>query len=86
MARQSEDAFKTFREAGRMMGNRTLQEIGDIGEAALDQDAGGDLGAVAALAVHDDGDRPVQGRERIGEDGEGAAKQQRLEELYFRQR
>ncbi len=32
MARQSEDTFKTFREAGRMMGNRTLQEIGDIGE------------------------------------------------------
>jgi uncharacterized protein (DUF2267 family) len=32
MARQSEDTFKTFREAGKMMGNRTLQEIGDIGE------------------------------------------------------
>ena len=32
MARQSEDAFKTFREAGKMMGNRTLREIGDIGE------------------------------------------------------
>jgi hypothetical protein len=32
MARQSEDAFKTFREAGKMMGNRTLQEIGEIGE------------------------------------------------------
>ncbi|MDQ6689122.1 MAG: hypothetical protein M3Z18_01285 [Gemmatimonadota bacterium] len=32
MARQSEDAFKTFREAGKMMGNRTLNEIGDIGE------------------------------------------------------
>lgn len=32
MARQSEDSFKTFREAGKMMGNRTLQEIGDIGE------------------------------------------------------
>jgi hypothetical protein len=32
MARQSEDAFKTFREAGKMMGTRTLQEIGDIGE------------------------------------------------------
>jgi hypothetical protein len=32
MARQSEDTFKTFREAGRMLGNRTLQEIGDIGE------------------------------------------------------
>jgi hypothetical protein len=32
MARQSEDAFKTFREAGKMLGNRTLQEIGEIGE------------------------------------------------------
>lgn len=32
LARQSEDTFKTFREAGKMMGNRTLQEIGDIGE------------------------------------------------------
>jgi hypothetical protein len=32
MARQSEDTFKTFREAGKMMGNRTLHEIGDIGE------------------------------------------------------
>ena len=32
MARQSEDLFKTFREAGRMMGNKTLQEIGDVGE------------------------------------------------------
>jgi hypothetical protein len=32
MARQSEDTFKTFREAGRMMGNKTLQEIGDVGE------------------------------------------------------
>ena len=29
MARQSEDTFKTFREGGKMMGNRTLQEIGD---------------------------------------------------------
>jgi hypothetical protein len=36
MARQSEDTFKTFREAGRMMGNRTLQEIGDIGERHQD--------------------------------------------------
>jgi len=32
MARQSEDTFKTFREAGRMIGNKTLHEIGDIGE------------------------------------------------------
>jgi len=36
MARQSEDTFKTFREAGRMMGNRTLQEIGDVGERHQD--------------------------------------------------
>jgi hypothetical protein len=32
MARQAEDTFKTFREAGKMMGNQTLHEIGDIGE------------------------------------------------------
>jgi hypothetical protein len=32
MARQSEDTFKTFREAGKMMGYDTLREIGDIGE------------------------------------------------------
>jgi hypothetical protein len=32
MARQSEDSFKTFREAGKVLGNPTLQEIGDIGE------------------------------------------------------
>lgn len=32
MARRSEDTFKTFREAGRIMGNQTLHEIGDIGE------------------------------------------------------
>ena len=36
LARQSEDTFKTFREAGKMMGNRTLQEIGDIGERQHD--------------------------------------------------
>ena len=36
MARQSDDAFKTFREGGKMMGNRTLQEIGDIGERRHD--------------------------------------------------
>jgi hypothetical protein len=32
MSRQSEDTFKTFREAGKMMGYKTLQEIGDNGE------------------------------------------------------
>ncbi len=32
MARQSEDTFKTFREAGKMLGNKTLNEIGEIGE------------------------------------------------------
>jgi hypothetical protein len=32
LARQADDTFKTFREAGKMMGYRTLHEIGDIGE------------------------------------------------------
>ena len=32
MARRAEDNFKTFREAGKMIGNKTLHEIGDIGE------------------------------------------------------
>jgi hypothetical protein len=32
MARQSEDTFKTFREAGKMLTNQRLQSIGDIGE------------------------------------------------------
>jgi hypothetical protein len=36
MARQSEDTFKTFREGGKMMGNHTLHEIGDIGERYQD--------------------------------------------------
>ena len=32
MARQAEDTFKTFREAGKTLGNTRLQQIGDIGE------------------------------------------------------
>jgi hypothetical protein len=32
MARQSEDTFKTFREAGRVLENQQLQQIGEIGE------------------------------------------------------
>jgi hypothetical protein len=36
MARQSEETFKTFREAGKMMGYRTLHEIGDTGERQHD--------------------------------------------------
>ena len=36
LARQSEDTFRTFREAGKMLGNRTLQEIGEIGERHQD--------------------------------------------------
>ncbi len=31
-ARQSEDTFKTFREAGRQLGIQQLADIGDIGE------------------------------------------------------
>ena len=37
MARQSEDTFKTFREAGRMLGNQQLQTIGEIGERHHDE-------------------------------------------------
>ncbi|HXG69628.1 MAG TPA: hypothetical protein VNJ04_03335 [Gemmatimonadaceae bacterium] len=36
MARQSEDTFKTFREAGKMLGNETLRQIGDTGERQAD--------------------------------------------------
>jgi hypothetical protein len=36
MARRAEDTFKTFREAGKMMGYKTLQEIGDVGERQHD--------------------------------------------------
>ena len=37
MARQSEDTFKTFREAGRTLGNEQLAKIGDIGEKHHDE-------------------------------------------------
>jgi hypothetical protein len=37
MARQAEDTFKTFREAGRMLGNQQLQQIGEIGERDHDE-------------------------------------------------
>ena len=36
-ARQSEDTFKTFREAGRALGNTRLAEIGEIGERHHDE-------------------------------------------------
>jgi hypothetical protein len=36
MARQSEDTFKTFREAGKILGNTRLHEIGDVGERQHD--------------------------------------------------
>jgi hypothetical protein len=36
MARQSEDTFKTFREAGKILGNTRLREIGDVGERQHD--------------------------------------------------
>ncbi len=36
-ARQSEDTFKTFREAGKALGNARLQEIGTHGERGHDQ-------------------------------------------------
>ena len=37
MARQSEDTFKTFREAGKVLNNEQLQRIGDIGERHHDE-------------------------------------------------
>jgi hypothetical protein len=37
MARQSEDTFKTFREAGKTLGNARLQQIGDVGERHHDE-------------------------------------------------
>ncbi len=36
MARQSEDTFKTFREAGKMLNNERLRQIGDMGERGHD--------------------------------------------------
>ena len=37
MGRQSEDTFKTFREAGKILANERLQKIGDIGERHHDK-------------------------------------------------
>jgi len=37
MARQSEDTMKTFREAGKMLADRRLQEIGEVGERHHDE-------------------------------------------------
>lgn len=36
MSRQSEDTFKTFREAGRTLGNTRLAQIGEMGERSHD--------------------------------------------------
>jgi hypothetical protein len=36
MARQAEDTFKTFREAGKSLNNGRLQQIGDLGERHQD--------------------------------------------------
>ena len=37
MARQAEDTFKTFREAGKVLSNSQLQQIGDMGERHHDE-------------------------------------------------
>ena len=37
MARQAEDTFKTFREAGKALSNSQLQQIGDMGERHHDE-------------------------------------------------
>jgi hypothetical protein len=36
MSRQSEDTFKTFRDAGRTLGNTRLAQIGEMGERGHD--------------------------------------------------
>jgi len=70
MARQSEDTFKTFREAGRTLGNTRLAQIGEVGERHHDvfvKDAnrivqqmfvehvrGGEAGASAAAGTGSD--------------------------------
>jgi hypothetical protein len=35
--RQSEDTFKTFREAGRMLGDQQLAQLGEVGERHHDE-------------------------------------------------
>lgn len=37
MSRQAEDTFKTFREAGRILGNAQLAQIGELGERHHDE-------------------------------------------------
>jgi hypothetical protein len=37
MSRQAEDTFKTFRDAGRALGNAQLAEIGELGERHHDE-------------------------------------------------
>lgn len=36
MSRQSEDTFKTFRDAGRELGNQRLAQVGEMGESGHD--------------------------------------------------
>lgn len=36
MSRQSEDTFKTFRDAGRELGNQRLAQVGEMGERGHD--------------------------------------------------
>lgn len=51
MARQAEDTFKTFREAGRALGNTELAEIGSLGERQHDSYAGDANRLVQAMFV-----------------------------------
>ncbi len=37
ISRQSEDTFKTFRDAGRVLGNAELAQIGEVGERHHDE-------------------------------------------------
>jgi len=65
MSRQSEDTFKTFREAGRMLGLARLAQIGETGERDHDsyvRDANRLVQQLFVEHVREGGaDQPVQG-------------------------
>ncbi|HET7583941.1 MAG TPA: hypothetical protein VFK13_03485 [Gemmatimonadaceae bacterium] len=67
MARQSEDTFRTFREAGKMLGNEELQRLGEVGERGHDDYARDANQLVQTLFVElARGGAPAEGRAAAG--------------------
>jgi len=61
MARQGEDTMKTFREAGRTLGNEQLTRIGEMGERHHDEFVADANRLVQQLFVeHVRGERPLE--------------------------